>query len=250
MQDKDIDRLFSSKLDNLEVEPSEHVWSGIKSRLDKKKRLLGFYLSIAASLFILLSASLYFASNTTEVVKKPSQTDLAKNNKPSTIVVPSIVKEPKIVEPQVQKVVTIEKSALRKQKTQTVKVEPVIVKEEITGPAPQIAQAAPGVDAPLQVIVPDKSVPFNDKAGIIEEQPSNTRTLVAKPQDNIPVNTLAAAPVKKHRIRNFGDLINAVVSKVDKRKDKLIEFSTTKDEDDATLSGLNLGFIKIKKTEE
>jgi hypothetical protein len=57
---------------------------------------------------------------------------------------------------------------------------------------------------------------------------------------------IAAAPVKKRRIRSLGDLINVVVSKVDKRKDKIIEFSNT-DDDEATITGVNLGIIKIKK---
>ena len=57
--------------------------------------------------------------------------------------------------------------------------------------------------------------------------------------------------VLKHQqivFRSFGGLINAVVGKIDKRKDKVIEFNDDDDDDDgATVTGVNLGIIKIKK---
>jgi hypothetical protein len=53
---------------------------------------------------------------------------------------------------------------------------------------------------------------------------------------------------RKHGIRNFGDIVNLVVAKVDKRKDKVIEFSDD-DEDGSSITGINLGVIKVKKGE-
>ncbi len=53
-------------------------------------------------------------------------------------------------------------------------------------------------------------------------------------------------PVKKHRVRTFGDMLNVVIAAVDKRKDKVIEFSNT-DGDESSITGINLGIIKIKK---
>lgn len=250
MQDKEIDSLFRSKLDNFEVEPSAAVWGGITSQIDKKKKPFGVYLSIAASLLILLGAGLYFVSNTKEITKKPVQIAVAKNNKPAKTIIQPVTVAPKLAEPQTEKVAVINTKASRKQKTKFAKDEAVSTKEQAIKPAPQLAQVAQKVDVPVKFVVPDRSVPFNDKIDIPDNQPLKTNTLEAQAQDAPASKTLAAAPVKKHRIRNFGDLINAVVGKVDKRKDKLIEFSTTKDEDDSTLSGLNLGFIKIKKTEE
>jgi hypothetical protein len=54
------------------------------------------------------------------------------------------------------------------------------------------------------------------------------------------------APAKKHKIRSLGDVFNVMIAAVDKRKDKIIEFSNT-DGDDATITGVNLGIIKVKK---
>ncbi|WP_457132755.1 hypothetical protein [Mucilaginibacter sp. UYNi724] len=251
MQDKEIDSLFRSKLDNFEVEPSAAVWGGITSQIDKKKKPFGVYLSIAASLLILLGAGLCFVSNTKEITKKPVQIAVAKNNKPAKTIIQPVTVAPKLAGPQTEKVAVINTIASRKQKIKVVKEQPTVIKQgQVIQTVPQLVQVVQKIDVPVKFVVPDMSVPFNDKIDLPDNQPLKTNTLAAQAQDAPASKTLAAAPVKKHRIRNFGDLINAVVGKVDKRKDKLIEFSTTKDEDDSTLSGLNLGFIKIKKTEE
>ncbi|MET4014071.1 hypothetical protein ABIB62_003924 [Mucilaginibacter sp. UYP25] len=256
MQDKEIDSLFRSKLDNFEVEPSAAVWGGITSQIDKKKKPFGVYLSSAASLLILLGAGLYFVSNTKEITKKPVQIAVAKNNKPAKTIIQPVTVAPKLAGPQTDELRRSMASFKangklgRKQKTKFAKDRAVSTEEQAIKPAPQLAQVVQKVDVPVKFVVPDRSVTFNDKIDIPDNQPLKTNTLAAQAQDATASKTLAAAPVKKHRFRNFGDLINAVVGKVDKRKDKLIEFSTTKDEDDSTLSGLNLGFIKIKKIEE
>ena len=62
----------------------------------------------------------------------------------------------------------------------------------------------------------------------------------------VPVDKAAKPMVKKHGIRNFGDLVNLVVAKVDKRKDKLIQFSDS-DDDESVISAVHLGALKIKK---
>jgi hypothetical protein len=62
-----------------------------------------------------------------------------------------------------------------------------------------------------------------------------------------PVPVEKTKPVaKKHGIRNFGDLVNLVVAKVDKRKDKLIQF-TDSDDDESMISAVHIGAVKIKR---
>jgi hypothetical protein len=61
---------------------------------------------------------------------------------------------------------------------------------------------------------------------------------------NQPAKTKPTA--KKHGIRNFGDIVNLVVAKVDKRKDKLIQFSDA-DDDGSVISAVHLGALKIKR---
>ncbi|RYE28502.1 MAG: hypothetical protein EOP42_16695 [Sphingobacteriaceae bacterium] len=56
-----------------------------------------------------------------------------------------------------------------------------------------------------------------------------------------------AEKVKHKHIRSFGDVVNLVMAKVDKREDKLIQFTDTDDGDESTVTGINLGIINIKK---
>jgi hypothetical protein len=248
MQDKEIDQLFRSGFKDFEVEPSAKVWGGIASGLDRNKRSLKVYLGIAASLLLLLSAGLYFVSHIKDNTKKPVQLTAVKNNKPAKSIITPVNVTPeteqvqKVAQPQLERTIAFNTALKsRKQKTKTVKVLPVR-DIEIIEPAQQQAQVIqPAQD--VKFVVP-AGVPFNEKIELPEDASFKANILAAQP----PVTkAIAAAPVKKHRIRNLGDLINVVVSKVDKRKDKLIEFSSTNDEDDSVVSGLNLGFIKIKK---
>lgn len=248
MQDKEIDHLFRSKLDNYELEPPARLWGGIASRMDKKKRTLTAWLSIAASLLILLSAGLYFVVQVKDNTKKPVQMAAVKNNKPAKTIIAPVVETPAVAQPKAERLIamnTIVKS--RKQKVKTVKVvnEQRVTETLTAQPQPHLAQVFQKPADQVRFVVPDATVPFNEKVEIPEDVSFKSNTLAA--HQEAANNAIAAAPAKKHRIHNLGDLINVIVSKVDKRKDKLIEFSSDKDEDESTLSGLNLGFIKIKK---
>jgi hypothetical protein len=253
MQDKEIDQLFRSGFDDFEVQPSPAVWGNVTSQLGKKKQRLKVYLSIAASLLILLSAGLYFVSQTTNNTKKPVQMAVVKNDKPAKVVIAPEPALPEIAKPQAEKVTVLNTSVIaRRQKIRKVKqqknilpVAPVLI---VTGPEPQLAQATHKSTEAIKFTVPDKNTPILEKIDSPEDMPFKSNTFAAQTV-TVP-KTVAAAPAKKHRIRNLGDLINIVVSKVDKRKDKLIEFSSTKDEDESVVSGLNLGFIKIKKEDK
>ncbi|QHS54345.1 hypothetical protein GWR56_01850 [Mucilaginibacter sp. 14171R-50] len=251
MQDKEIDRLFKSGLDNLEAEPSDKVWADITFGLDMKKRRWKTYLSVAASLIILLSAGLYFMYGIKDA-EKPVQITAVKVNKPVKAIEP-IAAAPETIEPLLQKSVALNATTRpRRQKvknntTPDVLLAPVVPvpHQEILQPATQLAQTVQKTEDDIKFVVPDKQTPLNEKIIMPDEVSATPATLAAQPVTG--AKTIAAAPAKKHRIRTLGDLINVVVSKVDKRKDKLIEFSDTKDEDESIVSGLNLGFIKIKK---
>lgn len=98
---------------------------------------------------------------------------------------------------------------------------------------------------PTQAVVPDE--PLNTVKPVIpgadDFKTGNKVTVVS-----LPVKP-AKTPVKKHGIHTFGDLINVVVAKVDKRQDKVIHFSDT-DDDESNITGINLGFVKVKKEEK
>ena len=71
--------------------------------------------------------------------------------------------------------------------------------------------------------------------------------LIVKAVPNPASNRTAdKLPGKKRSISGLGGLINAIVAKVDKREDKIVEFTESND-DGALLSSVNLGLVKIKK---
>jgi hypothetical protein len=98
------------------------------------------------------------------------------------------------------------------------------------------APIVPVIVQPLNVSAPPKIIN-------IEQQKAAEKPLMiaAVEQENV-------APVKKRGIHSLGSLINTIVAKIDKREDKLIEFTDNEDDDsESTITGINLGIIKKKK---
>ena len=68
------------------------------------------------------------------------------------------------------------------------------------------------------------------------------------PQQTVDNNTINEFENTTERkgIRNVGDLVNYVVDRVDKRDKKLLRFNTD-DDDNSSLVGINIGFLKLSK---
>ena len=237
MQDKDLDKLFQSALENYTVDPSATVWAGIENRLNtgKPKRSLIALLGIAAGLILFISAGILFIPKEFRTTRLQGSALLRIKPKVNTNLVVAHTK-PAVkqnngagyaIKTPVNTFVAINKIKIKKQiaghnlaaVTQDMNViNPVvpdtatrILIEPVTDPAPVFAAVSPIM--PIQIAT-----------------------------ENIKVITL----VKKHKIRSLGDVFNAMIGAVDKREDKILEFSNN-DEDDATITGVNLGIIKLKK---
>lgn len=263
MQDKDMDKLFQSALDDYEVEPSAKVWTGITSRLDagKNKRLWMPFLSIAAGLVLLVTIGVLFIPKQVKVNPTKADNNLVKN---SPVIKPASITKP----------VQIKDIAGQNKKQQQAVIAPVnnlaILKKHTTNNAVKSAKLAtttitkPTTDA---IKSDDQSVlasaqrshdianpvlPDNGTPIMIKQTLDNAPTFASIPTPAAAMATLPvvdkqqAAPVKKRRIRSFGDVLNVVIAAVDKREKKVIQFSNT-DGDDATITGVNFGIIKISK---
>jgi hypothetical protein len=249
MQDKEIDQLFRSEFEDFEIEPSQQVWGGINDKLDaanKRKKALFSYLSIAASILVMVAIGLYFIPQVKVNTKKPVQIAAVKNNiEPKAITAP--VKDNHLPKPSEKAIASVKRankaykgSNIRRDK----ETKPVEVMDK---PTEQIAAVVERNNEILKPTVPDIETPLSIKTQSTDDVPLITKPNALTAQ--VPqAKVIAAAHVKKRRINSLGDLINVVVSKVDKRKDKIIEFTNTED-DESTISGLNLGVIKIKKQE-
>jgi len=177
---------------------------------------------------------------TVQPVKQPDVTNPVKQPEPMKIV------KPKTTVDQVAQV-RIPKKAnaalITSQPQVVVKETPAIVK-----PAAQQVLAA--VEPPkktdiIQPVVPGPQTPLVTKTTDIIAQPKAEPQLTAQ----VSATDATARPAKRRGIHNFGDLVNIVVAKVDKRKDKAIQF-TDSDDDESTVTSVNIGPVKINKDAE
>lgn len=266
MQDNEFDDVFRSKLEGFEAEPSERVWTGIDDELSgrERKRFWLPVLRIAASVIVLITAGLLF-------IPRHVKTDQPKNTKTGIaktavkpIQVPGSTTEParqqevaKKPEPVKQAIQQPEVNRMARVNTEKEKVAPVIANqpqpvevkqtpEVVKEQEKELLAVAPSVDI-KNAVVPDKSTELTQKTLTVDNTPE-----ITKPQQAIaqaPVANRPAKQPKRHGIRNFGDLVNLVVAKVDKRKDKAIEFSDS-DDDESMITAVNIGPVKVKAEEK
>ncbi len=245
IRDKDFDQLFKDAFADAEVMPSRDLWSNIESEITpKKKRIIPIYwLSAAAVLLIAtIGILIYQQQNNTNETKQ-----LANNTieKPKPVVELPVVKDqsPVVVEPlkDIVPILPVEAKPVRaiaKTKVKQDVVKPVEKQRMVTAPEMQkqetmVAQVeSPKNDIKAQI---DAAILSQPKVDIVTA--SNPTTV----KTDEPINDNE----QNKGIRNMGDVINIIVNKVDKRKDKLIQFRT--DDDDSSLSSINIGPFKIGK---
>lgn len=246
MQDKEIDQLFRSGFEDFEVEPPAKVWGQITQKLNTDERKLALlpYLKIAASILLVAGLGWYFVPR--NMVKPQKAEQVAATIQPSDHIHQQENTPEKKVTQQVG--IAIDAKMIASKKTKTVN-RPAIDNPEQSwtpAPVPQPVQNIQRNQELANAVVPGVETALVTKTDATDEPVFTTQQPAPVLQTLKNEKVLAAAPAKKHRISTFGDLINVVVSKVDKRKDKIIEFSTS-DEDESTISAVNLGFVKIKK---
>jgi hypothetical protein len=261
MQDNEFDDLFKSRLDNFEIEPSAQVWQNIDTELDGKHRKKSIFpmLGIAASIIVLITAGILFiprkenvkpgrhqknslVAKVTPPVTKPGNTTPVNINEPKIETV-AIKQQPTDRIAKVSHAKDTDTSVTPKQPDvqQIAKTEPVKTDEQ----QPEVVAE---IKKPVELIQPvaaDNSTRIAAKASADNIAETNIKPQVIT---QVPIKDKPAQQPKKHGIRNFGDIVNLVVAKVDKRKDKVIEFSDD-DEDGSSITGINLGVIKVKKGE-
>lgn len=252
MQDKEFDQIFNSKFEDFEVEPSAMVWDNIAGELDGKKgkRAIMPYLSIAATVLVLLTAGILFMQKGNTPAQKADKTKLTANR------VEQI--KPEVNQTEAQPAIVVAKPIDREgtiAKHQTVNTSPL---NKITVPvntkADNTVKEPETVKPDKQQLIATVTAPASTavKATVPDVQLTPKTVDVVAPIERPTVMASAEkqneAPVKKHGIRSLGGLINVLVAKVDKREDKIIEFSDSDDDDtESNVTGVNLGVIKIKK---
>jgi hypothetical protein len=259
MQDKEFDDLFRSKLGDFEAQPSAQVWQNIDAELaGKRKKSIFPILSIAASVLILLTAGILFIPKKGVVKHKKQDTNVIAKVNPSVIkpgnaepVNPSEKQQEQLaaVETPVKNTTKVNQPKIKinavEQKEQ---VSTSIAKIEIVKHEDQSLIASAGIPKQVDVVKQDPIELTEATSAENKETVDNSAiSLPAQPvlASNQPAKTVKPV-AKKRGIRSFGDIVNLVVAKVDKRKDKLIQFSDS-DDDGSVITAVHLGALKIKR---
>ncbi|RYG12884.1 MAG: hypothetical protein EOO07_18395 [Chitinophagaceae bacterium] len=244
IQDKDFDKLFKNAFEDAEITPSRDLWSSIESEIEpKKKRIFPIYWLSAAA--VLLIATVGFLVYQQQEVK-PKQ--FANNVEPKVV-------KPIIETPQVQDSAKVVDGITEKaEQVLPVGSKPAVaiaktkVKEDVKPAEKQKIVTAPEMQKQETMIAkveePKEDIKAKIDAAILQPK---EETVMAANLGSVKADDVSAddSQVENKGIRNVGDVVNLIVNKVDKRKDKFIQFRT--DDDDSSLSSINIGPFKIGK---
>ena len=246
MPDKDFDKLFKDSFMDAEIEPSANLWGNIAEQLEPKKKRAFPLMWVAAASVAVVASVLLFTQGGDKVYLQGAAGEVA------SVVVPEVQNVPVAATDEE----TVVSSAVLPERTTTTRS---FLKREA------VKSATAKIDE-------------TQKNNFIAMQPSENnerlevKRAAAKPLDVIPVEEVIAnnnstetvyannvtkqdfdyldddveANNTKKGIRNVGDLVNYVVDKVDKRDKKIIKFDTD-DDDNSSIIGLNIGFLKLNK---
>ncbi len=257
MQDKEFDQLFNSKLNDLEVEPSAEVWQNITRELngERAQRSIMPYLSIAASVLVLASVSLWIFNRTQE---KPDEHPVKfvkritpVKQQPAAITNKSPVPVNKMEDDASIKVAVVTstqtKTPLESGKAEAIektKQEAIAASPEIITQSPETVLAvAPVQKAPvLQPAVQENHLSMSTE--LLANHPVES---VEKPTNEAANTTEADKALVRKKARGLGGIFNTIIAAVDKREDKLLEFTDAGNDEGTRITGVNLGILKIKK---
>lgn len=249
ISDKELDRLFRQRFDELGVEPADTVWGKISDQLGNQKndkKSFSLFWMAAAGIIVVLSAGLWLF-RPVEVIKLQGVAQVKEENIPA----------PAISEP-LEEVLS---KPLNKDGLNEIAAVPEIEASEkkVAEPVTQVKVqeiVKPQIEKDAIVIAANK-----DKVPVIQE--SKQKLVISQPDsfDKVADEVVYAKSITKsdlteniqaedglttsHRkIKSIGSLVNFVIAKVDRREDKIIEF---KDGDEGSeLAGLNLGLVKYR----
>lgn len=245
MPDKEFDKLFKDKFADAEIEPSTNLWANIEQQLEPKRKLtIPIFWMAAASVAIAITAMLVFQK--TEKIQLRGADEITNVTKPSATQNvtngDTDVNSTSPVATTIANDVIVAKSAVK-----------AAVAKTPENKAPE--NNLKNINESVQPMLADNRLPIKqqevrplDVAPIKEAQAENPIVIAkVEPQQNVadPYGNDEVVTEKKG-IRNVGDLVNFVVDKVDKRDKKLLKFKTD-DDDNSSIVGINIGFLKFNK---
>ena len=248
MPDKDFDQLFKNRFTDAEIEPSADLWGNIAQQLEPKRKRNFPMMWMAAASVIVVASVMLFTQRSEKVQLQGATVELA-TAKPAD-------------DTQTVQVAAIEESATV---NTTVLSDAAVSNRRLVNNA--IAKVTPPTE--IKDVAKDNFIALQPSEGIdrLDIKREEIKPLDVTPKETIVKEyaedrMIAMRDTKgtgvayvdpdeetndnKKGIRNVGDLVNYVVDKVDKRDKKLIKFDTD-DDDNSSIIGLNIGFLKLNK---
>jgi hypothetical protein len=231
--------LFRDKFIDAEIEPSANLWDKIETQLEpKRKRIVPIYWMAAASVAVAFTAMLVFQK--TEKIQLHPDDATVSITKPVEEVLPNVSTEV-AASPVQEKVVNETRFASNKVSNAnsvnyTTSATTLKNNEETLQPNTTTARLAIKQADPKPIdILPVAQV-------------ENPIVIAQVDQTQVEPNVINEVDLVQERkgIRNVGDLVNYVVDRVDKREKKLVRFNTD-DDDNSSIVGINIGFLKFNK---
>lgn len=253
MSDKELDKLFKDRFNTYEMEPSAGLWDKISGQLDApakaKKKPFSILWLAAASTAIVLGAGLWLSQpdeltqagqkkQQMAIVEKTLQADQPEESQPVLEHVPA--------EKNVTSKVSLasvgkysKSEGIKAQASENVLAQMPVRSKEIQPPA-EVAKKENEESSSLASIQEVKTQNLNKEelGGPLHRQ--SELVLAQETGDKEEQEP----EIGHHKIKSIGGLLNFVIAKVDKRENKIIEFK--EGDEGAEVSGINLGFVKIK----
>ena len=235
MSDKEVEKLFIQRFDQFESEPSADIWNKIESKIERKdsKKPYAIFWKSAASIAVILGVGLLFykdkptlklkAKQEKQVhILKPKVNTTSLNKTSEEIFIPKTVNKAVSNTPKPEKLVKIQKPIGA---SVSVK-EAVLNTKALSLDTQESKNALPAFEVAKEKVIDDEF---------------KTNTLLA--QNSETVEDLSENKAPKKKVKGIGGLVNFLVSKVDPRTEKLIEFK--EGNEGPEISGMNLGIIKL-----
>ncbi|WAC38978.1 hypothetical protein [Pedobacter sp. SL55] len=249
MPDKDFDQLFKDRFTDAEIEPSADLWGNIAGQLEPKKKRPFPVLWMAAASVAVVASVMLFTQRSEKVQLQGASEELAvvkPANESQTLQVAAIE------ETATGKATVLSDAAVSNRRLVSNTIAKVTSPTEIKEVeknnfiAMQPSESSDRLDIKREQIKPLDVTP---KETILKENAEEI--MMARVVDTKGTGVAYVDPDEetndnKKGIRNVGDLVNYVVDKVDKRDKKLIRFDTD-DDDNSSIIGLNIGFLKLNK---
>lgn len=244
MPDKEFDQLFRDKFSDAEIEPSVNLWANIEQQLQPKKRKRTFpiYWMAAASIVIAITAMLVLQK--TEKIQLRGTETIA--DVTTADIKPDVADENISANLPAKTFVADENNVASRKVSLINNSDNKVVKSNLKNNEETMQPMLADTRLPIkqQEIKPIDVVPIKEA---VAEIPIVYAQVL--PQEDLNENAISESGVERKGIRNVGDLVNFVVDKVDKRDKKLLRFNTD-DDDNSSIVGINIGFLKFNKKDK